>query len=253
MGASIRWLRWIGAVLACTLLFGCARAPQDRQRSVLLGAENRVFLILPLNIAMAMPPELELPSPILWAELERTLRAHDKQLKTVARQVARDLWVRSIQQARAGEKGARAGYDDAARALVFELQKHAAFDAMIAPSLVVREAPLSNRTASWDGVERELAFEDQGFEARTLAAETPLEGTAPAATLHVAIFDAKGEKLHEGKGGIDLLVRARVEGTDPSGAPIFQFTPRADPFQDREHLREGIDAAFLPFLLPPPE
>lgn len=242
-----------GAALALTLVLGCASEPRARERSVLLGAENRVFLILPLNVAIAMPPELEFFSPILWAELERDLRAHDKQLKTVSRQVARDLWVRSIQQARAGEKGARAGYDDAARALVLELQKHAAFDAMIAPSLVLREAPLSNRTASWDGVERELEFEAQGLEARTLVSETPLEGTAPAATLHVAIFDAKGEKLHEGRGGLDLLVRARVEGTDPSGAPIFAFAQRADPFQDRGHLREGISVAFHPFLLPLPE
>jgi len=220
---------------------------------VLLGAENRVFLILPLNIATVMPPELEFFSPIVWKELEVFLRAHDKQLKTVARETARELWVRSIQQVRAGEKGARAGYDDAARALVLELQKHAGFDAMIAPSLVIREAPISKRSARWDGVERELAFEKQGFEARSLVAATPLEGAAPAASLHVAVFDAKGEKLHEATGGLDLLVRARVEGTDPSGLPIFQFSPRADPFENREHLREGIATAFLPFLLPLPK
>ena len=220
---------------------------------MLLGAENRVFLILPLNVTMAMPPELEFFSPILWKELENFLRAHDKQLKTVSRQVARKLWVQSIQQVRAGEKGARAGYDDAARALVLELRKHAEFDALIAPSLVLREAPISNRSVRWDGVERELEFESQGFEARTLVAATPLEGTAPAATLHVAVFDANGEKLHEAKGGLDLLVRARVEGTDPSGLPVFQFAPRADPFANHEHVSEGIAEAFRPFLLPLPE
>ena len=60
---------------------------------MLLGAENRVFLILPLNVAAAMPPELEFFSPIVWEELELYLRAHDKQLKTVSRQIARKLWI----------------------------------------------------------------------------------------------------------------------------------------------------------------
>ena len=93
----------------------------------------------------------------------------------------------------------------------------------------------------------------RGLEARTIAGETQLEGTAPAATLHVAVFDAKGEKLHEAKGGLDLLVRVRVEGTGSSGAPIFQFVPRSDLFENREHLREGIAAAFQPFLPPLPK
>ena len=224
MGASIPARRCLAAALALGFLLGCASEPR-RERSVLLGAENRVFLILPLNLAAAMPPVLEPFSPILWKELELYLRAHDKQLKTVSREVVRRLWVRSIQQVRAGEKGARAGYDDAARVLALELRKHAEFDLMVAPSLFVREAPISNRSARWDGIERELEVAARGLEARSLAA-TPLEGAAPAASLHVSVFDAKGEKLQEARGGLELLVRVRVEGTDPSGQPIFQFEPR---------------------------
>jgi hypothetical protein len=107
---------------------------------VLLGAENRVFLVLPLNVAAGMPAELEYLSPIIWKELESYLRAHDKQLKTVSRKVARNLWIRCIQQVRGGEQGARAGYDDAMRALALELRNHAEFDALIAPSPVLRRA-----------------------------------------------------------------------------------------------------------------
>ena len=252
MRTPIAALRYFTFALVLSGLLGCASQPPPHQRSVLLGAENRVFLILPLNVAMAMPPELEFFSPILWAELERYLRAQDKQLKTVNRQTARELWIRSIQQVRAGEKGVKAGYDDAARALVLELQKHAAFDAMIVPSLYVREAPISNRSARWDGVEREVEFEAQGFEARTLAA-TPLEGAAPAASLHIVVFDAKGEKLHEARAGLELLVRVRVTAGDAPGQPSFQFVTRSDPFENREHLREGIAAAFRPLLPPLPE
>jgi hypothetical protein len=255
--AATRALRSVGAALALASLLGCASGPRS-ERSVLLGSENRVFLILPLNVAAAMPRELEGPSAIVWEELELYLRAQGKELKTVARRTARSLWVRSIQQARAGEKGARAGYDDAARALALELRKHADFDAMIAPSLFVREARIADRSASWDGVERELEFEPGGPEARRVAADTPLEGVAPAASLHVAVFDASGEKLHEATGGLDLLVRVRVgrngaRSGDDSQPPGFAFAARTDPFADRAHLREGFNAAFAPYLPPLPE
>ncbi len=246
-----RALRFLAAAIALATLLGCASAPR-RVRTVLLGKENRVFLILPLNVAAVMPPELESFSPIIWKELELYLRAQGKQLKTISRQAARNLWVRSIPQVRAGEKGARAGYDDAARALALELQEHAEFDAMIAPSLFVREALISNRSARWDSVERKLDFEARSLAARSLA-DKPLEGAAPAASIHVAVFDAKGEKLHEAQGGLELLVRVRVTGNNPAHRPTFQFATRTDLFVNREHVREGIAAAFAPFLPPLPE
>jgi hypothetical protein len=244
-------LRGLAAALALGSLLGCASEPR-RERVVLLGAGSQVYLILPLNVAAVMPPELESASPILWEELELFLRAHGKQLKTVAPEVARDLWIRSIQQVRGGEKGPRAGYDDAARALALELRNHTEFDAMIAPSLFVREAIISDRSARWDGVEHEVEFEGRSLESRNLPA-TPLEGAAPAASLHVAVFDAKGEKLHDAKGGLQLLVRVRVAGTDPAGLPKFRFAARSDLFQNREHLREGLAVAFAPLLAPLPK
>ena len=254
MGARVLALRCLAALLAVGALLGCAREPRGG-RSVLLGAENRVLLILPLNIAAAMPPELEYVSPIVWEELERYLRAQDRELKTVSRETARKLWIGSIKKVRAGAgpAGARAGFDDAARILALELQKHAAFDAMIAPSLFVRQAPIANRSASWDGVERELDFEARGLEARSLVSATPLEGAAPAASLHVAVFDAQGNKILDAKGGLELLARVRVTGSDASGQPTFAFEARSDLFQDRDHVREGIGVAFAPLLPPLPE
>ena len=246
------------AAFALACLLGCASEARGA-RPVLLGSEERIFLILPLNVAAAMPEELESFSPIVWKELELYLRAQGKQLKTISRQAARKLWVRSIRQARAGEKGVRAGHDDAARALALELRNHTEFDAMIAPALFVRKARISDGLASWDGVERELEFEANGLEAWHLAAtwvegSSPrLEGVAPAASLHVAVFDAKGEKLHQAQGGLELLVRVRVAGSDASGRPKFQFATRTGLFENREHVRDGISAAFVSFLPPLPE
>lgn len=242
----------IAALLALALgcAFGCAKAPKGG-RSVLFGAENRVLLILPLNVAAVMPPELEFVSPIIWEELETYLRAGDRKLKTISATSAHELWVKAIKQVRAGPQGARAGFDDAARALALELHKQTEFDAMIAPSLYVREATIANRSASWDGVEREIDFEARGLEARSFVS-IPLEGSAPAASLHVAVFDANGDKILDAKGGLELLARVRVSKDDATGQPKFAFEPRSDLFQNREHVREGIGLAFSP-LLPPPD
>lgn len=214
---------------------------------MLLGAQDKVFLVLPLNLAAVMPPELEGVSAIVWEELERYLRAQGKQLKTVSRETARALWLASIKQVRSGEKGARAGYADAARALAVELRRHAEFDVMIAPSLYVREALIANRAVYWDGVERELEFLARGIQARNLVS-TPVEGAAPAASLHIVAFDADGAEIHEGRGGLDLLVRVRVTGDPETGEASFAFEKRDDLFEDREHVREGIAAAFALML-----
>lgn len=238
--------------LVLTVHSGCARTPPSAP-AVLMGSENRVFLILPLNVAAVMPDELEHFSPIVWKELEVYLREQGKQLKTISRQAARTLWLRSVQQARAGENGARAGYDDAASALARELRRRAEFDTLIAPSLFLREARITRRSARWDGVERKLEIDARGFAARSFAASTPLEGAAPAASLHVVAFDAQGAKLHDAQGGLELLVRVRVEPKGLAGEPSFDFATRTDLFTNREHVREGIDAAFVPFLPPLPE
>ncbi len=245
-------------VLALGCLLACASDPTtEPERSVLMGNENRVFMVLPLNVAAAMPEDLSPLSPIIWKQLELYLRAQGKELKTISREAARTLWIRSIRNARATDR--KAGYDDAARSLAQELAKHTPFDAMIAPSLFLREARIKDRTARWDGVVRELEFDTEGFEARTLAASTPLEGVAPAASLHVAVFDASGAKLHEAQGGLDVLIRVEVQTkargeleADAAPEANFQFVTRSDVFSDVGHLREGFDAAFVSFLPPLP-
>lgn len=240
--------RLILAAIVLTPLLSCASAPRH-EPTLARGLESRVILLLPFNVTDDMPSELESRSPIVWNELERYLREQGKQLKTVSWQAARALWVRSVRKVRSEQGGDQAGYDDAARALARELRSHAEFDTMVAPSLFLREARITSHSAHWDGVERELEIEALGRAARILAG-APLEGSAPAASIHVAAFDALGDKLHEARGGLELLVRVRAEARQPSGEPTFQFATRTDLFANRTHVREGIDTAFVPFLPP---
>ena len=237
LGARVLALRCLGAALAFAFLLGCA-SQSRRERVVLLGSPEQVYLILPLNLASAIPSEVEPYSAVIWQEIERYLRAHDKQLKTVAPEVARKLWIKSVQKVRVGERGASAGFEDAARALAVELRKHAEFGAMVAPSVFIREAPISERSARWDGVERELELEQRGSGVPSVA-DMPFEGVAPAASLHIAIFDPTGDEIHEGKGGLELLVRVRVAGEDAAGLPTFEFTPRSTALREPRARARG--------------
>ncbi|MGI9590385.1 MAG: hypothetical protein ACR2P8_03375 [Myxococcota bacterium] len=250
----------IRIALAGMLGLSC-QSPAPGRPSLPPEAENRVFLVLPLNVAATMPDELVHFSPVVRKELELYLRDQEKQLKTISETAARTLWRRMIQRLRAAESSDPVGYEDAARALTLELRKHAEFDAMIAPSLFIQKARINNRSARWDGVEQELEIEGRGLAARSLA-WTPIEGSAPAASIHVAAFDAGGNRLHEGQGGLDLLVRVRVQARNPSGVggadgirrvTAFEFATRTDLFSNRAQVREGISAAFVPFLPSLPE
>lgn len=215
-----------------------------------MGSAAQNLLILPLNVTVLIPPELEGRSAIVWEELESYLRAHGKQLKTVSFDVARRFWLSSIEQVRAGENGKKAGYEEAARVFVQRLAKHAEFDTVIDPSLYIRKANVIEMTAAWDGVERTVQIEAKSPAARQVAAEIPLEGVAPAASLHAVVLDARGNKIQETQGGLELLVGVRVRPSSDAagGDPSFQFAARTDLLENREHVREGISIALSPFL-----
>ena len=244
---------WLAAGLALVLLVGCASTePPAKKPFVLAGSAAENLLILPFNVTVPMPGKLDADSSVVWDELEAYFQIQGKQLKTVAFRDARRLWIASIQEVRAGKSSATAGFDDAARVLVQKLARHAEFDTVIIPSLFIREAPILQKTASWDGVERTVEIEAIDGETEKAARDVPLEGIAPAASIHAVVLDAGGVKLQEAQGGLELLVRVRAlsEASTPGGAPTFRFAERSPVFADRAHLREGIARALSPFLPP---
>jgi hypothetical protein len=238
------------ALALSLLLVGCAGESGPRERTVLAGPGQQVSLILPLNVSAVLPGELEPYEPIVWEEFQTYLRARGKELKTLSRRTARRLWLESIREVRA-PTGARAGsapgFDEAASVMARKLAERANFAVMIVPSLFVREATLKGRSASWDGVERRVPFSTTGLGARELA-ETPLVGVAPAGSLHVAIFDTEGTKVHDALGGLEVLRGVRAVGANLSGEPSFKLVPRNDLFENREHVREAVEVAFDPFV-----
>jgi len=255
---SIRRIRPIlAAVLAGAALVACAQGSRVAALAeadvAAAGRAAPVLMVLPLNVTVEMPEELQGPSLAVWAELENYLRDHDKQLKTVSYQDARRLWLLSVERAHRSDRHT-ADFATAAGLLAVELRRHAEFDAMIAPSVFIQEASMLGTRAIWDGVDRpvEIRREHRKIGRRTLHASR----TARAASIHVAVFASNGRLLHQGQGGLDLLVRAQLDEDlteDLLTSKFWYFEARPEFFADPELLREGVAKALEPFVSPETE
>jgi hypothetical protein len=215
------------------------------------GRTAKVLLVLPLNVAVSMPKGLEGPSMDVSLELENHLLAHGKQLKTVSYQDARRLWSMIMERVSRSERNGAADFAATTSLLAVELRRHTEFDAVIAPSVFVRQAAIRGTQAAWDGVTRpiEVRREHRKFRRSRLRASR----TARCASLHVAVFDASGRQIHEGRGGLDLLVRLRIDAglSDYlATSNIRYFEARPEFFDDPALLREGVAKALDPFLSP---
>jgi hypothetical protein len=242
----------IAALVSVSLLACANSSAPPKSRSVLAGNAAQNVLILPLNVTSILSPELEALKDPVWADLETYLRTGNRRLRTASHRDARKLWIDSIQRARADAKGAKVGFDEAARLLVFELSKHAEFDTLVIASLFLREAAISGRAATWDGVDRELEFERNGSSGGKLFVDQKYVGLAPAASLHAVVLDADGRELQDGVGGLELLARVRAKRFLGPGERVeIEFAPYNGPFTNTENIREGITQALAPFFPPP--
>jgi len=241
-------LHRIGAALLVAGAVACAGGGQHGT-TVLAKVPERV-VIMPFNVVTAMPAELKASSPEVWTALEAYLRSQGSQLKTLAYPTARGLWLQSVQAAQAeqveSKRPAAVG-----RAFVAKLKPYSEFDAVIFPSLFVQRAAIAGTKATWDGIEQKLEF-DAGAHDLEPPDDAAIEGVAPAASLHIVVFDAQGEKIQEKQTGLALLVRAHLAHPgDPVSTPSYSFVPRKDPFADPAVLRDAVARALDPFVPAP--
>jgi len=241
--------RLLGVAVLAVIFVLATDSAASEEREVLVGNSSEAILLLPMNVVTQVPSELAAMAPVVWDDLAEYLKDRGQKLKTARMSDARMLWRTSLRKLRDESDPASVGLDDALRLLVLALGEHADFAKVLVPSLLLRQAPIRNRKAEWDGVSRSVEFRAATPETKRLALLLRFEGLAPGASLSVVVLDAEGRILHRKIWGLELIAAVRVV-EDPDQP--FVFESYRDLFQDRDVLRDGIAQALAPFLSPPP-
>jgi hypothetical protein len=245
------------ASVAALCVFGCLTPPHPY--AIASGREGapgaKAFLLLPLNLVVALPGELERPSGRVSQLTADYLAACGKDVSSVSLYSARDFWrgaVRDVEQSEDAERT----FDTAAPLFVRRIRESQPFDALVMPSLVYRTARIAqgSRFVAWDGVKRELETVNEPRNVGGFHVVIDPAGEMPAVSLHVLVFDADGERIFESYGGLDL-----VHKFDFSSAPKvltkghLNMPLKSRRLGDEAAISEGIAVTFEPYLTPPPE
>jgi hypothetical protein len=219
----------LGPIAALAEAPAPADAPADR------------LVLAPLNLGVAVAPELEAGVEPVWQALLDHVEAQPMRAASLQQESAQGLWAQTVASLEETETGdLYAVYGRFARTLA----EHFEFRTLVMPVLVTRVASLRGEHAHWDGVRRradmpsdldldQSALMSLGF----LDTRMRIRGELGAASLHVVVLDADGNVLHEGKGGLDLLHELQRRGSR------FETALRDDAFSDPKQLREGVEQA----------
>ena len=121
------------------------------------------------------------------------------------------------------------------------------FDAMLAPSLVVRWARIEVMMAKWDGIRREIPVVYPNGNPGIYSSDSIMIGTGMHRALSVALsaYAPDGERIFENIRGLELLDEMRIEGME------FSMVIRPDLGQDSEVLARAVASVLDPYLVTP--
>ena len=229
----------IAATIAC--LLGCTMPERFPTLAPEHGEAPKTtrFAVLPLNALAPVPPELSSATGPLLGRITRYLSVQGRERKVIEPFRTRQVWLASIAEV---DRSDSLSHDFEAAMQVFarRLGEFTTFDALVVPSLVYRQAWLQNLRAKWDGAVRRI--DDAEDESRRVP-ET-FKATVPAVSLHLMIFDTRGELIFENYGGVAL---AHVLSLEP-GKGELRAELREAVLEERRLLSEGVELAFEPYL-----
>jgi len=110
-------------------------------------AAVREVVLLPLNVVIAMPSEVEPGADRVAAELLAYLKRQGKSVRSLSLVDARVAWLRSAEAVLAHPEAHPKGFEGAAQVLARNLREGGAYDALIVPAIVMRPAKLAVRHA----------------------------------------------------------------------------------------------------------
>jgi hypothetical protein len=250
--------RLAAALLAAALALAACRATRPTAR-VADGHEGapgvQGFLLGPSNLVIGLPAELEGGVEPVQEAIVSYLQLQGRSVERLALPEARAQWEAAIGAAKTSGKG----LDFAGTAQVFtrRLAESRRFDAVVMPSLLLHYTRVRHRRAEWDGVERRMRVlniphQSAGRTDNLLARAMQgigMRGDAPVTSLHVVVLSRDGKQVFEGRGGLDFVQEMDLENY----METFEIDvhDRADLLQDPKILREGVEIAFTPYLVPP--
>lgn len=218
----------ISSLCGCSTL-GSQSAPQATR-----------FAVLFPNSLVPVPPELSAITDRLLGQITRYLAAQGRERGVIEPLEAQGLWLASIAEADQSDSVSH-DFNGAMKIFARKLGGPAAFDALVIPSLIYREGQLRNRIVKWDGVVRRLPR--VGEDSKPIPQS--FEASVPVVSLHVMVFNANGEMTFENYGGVDLAHSFRL---DPGVEGQVHIELRDPVLEERRFLREGVEAAFDPYL-----
>ena len=233
---------WIVAGLLSAWLPGCVTQPD-----ALPGPKPRAVLIAPTSVDQRLAEPLRAGAPLVQQMIAQLLWAQDLRVDSPALPEFSALWREAALAAGAvggpDQGGVASGQDLAVRALLDRLRERGRqFDALLVPYLTVRPGVVTGQSVMWDGVARRLPLDYRNRDAFFLVARRRVE--APCTSLGVVAYDARGERLFERLGGLEVARRMWVS----DDGHRRRWDDREDLFQDEQALRSGVEVALRPLL-----
>jgi hypothetical protein len=236
------------------LLIGCASGPANTLAPGYEGAPGveRLLVCAP-NTVITLPAEFQSATRPLREQIDAYLRFHDRKAQWLDLVECKREWTAAINAAK--EHG------PIEKTPVFFAQQLDArydFDAIVMPSLLVHAVRTTNGYAWWDGVQRHMRASNVPDEVSGMSrqqvrwlADSGPTGDMEVTSFHVIVFSRAGERIFEGRGGIDFASELDLSNFRHNRA--IEMRLRDDLPGDRDALREAIAIGFAPFLPMPPD
>jgi hypothetical protein len=245
--ASMRHSRTISWLLVA---FGCASGPANTLAPGHEGAPGvERFLVCAPNTVIALPAELQDTTRTLHEQIDAYFEFQGRQAQWLDLYDSKQLWGEAMTAAK--QQG---GLERTPAFFARRLDEQYDFDAIVMPSLLLHQADGSMGTASWDGVKRRMRVLNapRRRDVPTAGIEfAGMSGDLMVTSVHVMVFSRNGERIFEGRGGIEFVHEVDLAAFGKKRT--LDVRVRGDLGQDVDALREGIAIAFAPYLTPPEE
>ncbi len=203
------------------------------------------FLVLPLNLAVPVPEGLEGSTDDIFSAIAGYLRHRGNSIETISPTAAREKWRSSIAEVEASGAPKR-DFETAMRVFIERDRKSRSFDAVIVPSLVLRETEIRKRQVKWDGVIRRYTVVNLSDEAKKKKISDAISPEFSGVSLHVTVFNSDGELIFQAYGGLDLAHDLDMDDAERTMRARLTFKSKL--LKNGKYLREGIALAFDPYL-----